>query len=133
MYSFYEVSVFEIKTQDEDVWAVVTLEGGNSVIVWMMDLEEDALVVKEMRLSEGADRMTRYGGGQTILESTSSASPSTSEVVRYAADNGFVWELDLQHAVFESWSRSRLTRTRVSEAGSDSQTWQQEHPCPPSV
>lgn len=115
MYPFYEVSIFKITAQNEDIWAVVTLEGGNSVIVWMMDLEEDALDVKEMRLSEGADRMTRYGGGQTVLESTLSTSPSTSEVMQYAADNDFVWELDLQHAIVESWSRSRLTRTTVSE------------------
>lgn len=119
MYSFYEVSVFKVTAQEEAIWAVVTLEGGNSVIVWMMDLEEDALDVKEMRLSEGADRMTRYGGGQTVLESTSSASPPISEVLQYAADNDFVWELDLQHAVFESWSRSRLTRTRGSKDASD--------------
>ena len=121
MYPFYEVSVFKIKAQVEDTWAVVTLEGGNSVIVWIMDLEEDALDVKEMRLSEGADRMTRRGG-QTILESTFSASPSIFEVMRYAADNGFVWELDLRHAIIESWSRSRLTRARVPEAAPISQT-----------
>ena len=132
MYPFYEVSVFKIKAQAEDTWAVVTLEGGNSVIVWMMDLEEDALDVKEMRLREGADRMTRRGG-QTILESTFSASPSIFEVMRYAADNSFVWELDLQHAIVESWSRSRLTRARVPEEGSENQTWQQEHPRPPSA
>lgn len=122
MYSFYEVSVFKVTAQEQAIWAVVTLEGGNSVIVWMMDLEEDALDVKEMRLSEGADRMTRYGGGQTVLESTSSASPPISEVLQYAADNDFVWELDLHHAIVESWSRSRLTRTRVSEDAPISQT-----------
>ena len=120
MYSFYEVSVFKVTAQEDVVWAVITLEGGNSVIVWMMDLEEDALDVKEMRLSEGADRMTRYSGGQTVLKSTSLASPSISEIMQYAADNGFVWELDLQHAVFESWTRSRLTRTRISEDVSES-------------
>ena len=122
MYPFYEVSVFKVRNQAEYTWAVVTLEGGNSVIVWMMDLEEDALDVKEMRLSEGADRMTRYGGGQTALETTCLTSPSVSKVMQYAADNGFVWELDLQHVVFESWSRSRLTRTMVSEDASESQT-----------
>ena len=102
MYPFYEVSVFKVRNQAEYIWAVVTLEGGNSVIAWMMDLEEDALDVKEMRLSEGADRMTRYGGGQTVLESISLDLPSTSEVMRYAADNNFTWELDLQHVIVES-------------------------------
>ena len=120
MYSSYEVSILKIRSQSQDIWSVVTLEGGNSVIVWMMDLEEDALDVKEMRLSEGAERMTRRGGGQTVLESTSLASPSISEVMKYAADNGFVWELDLHHAIVESWSRSRLTRTMVSEDASES-------------
>jgi hypothetical protein len=122
MYSFYEVSVFKVTAQERAIWAVVTLEGGNSVIVWMMDLEEDALDVKEIRLSEGADRMTRYGGGQTVSETTCSLSPSISEVMQYAADNGFVWEIDLQHSVFESWSRSRLTRARMPDDAPDSQT-----------
>ena len=122
MYSFYEVSIFKIRAQSQDIWSVVTLEGGNSVIVWTMDLEKDALDVREMRLSEGADRMTRYGSDQTVLESISLDLPSTSEVMRYAADNNFTWELDLQHVVFESWSRSRLMRTRVSEDAPSGQT-----------
>lgn len=122
MYPFYEVSIFKIRAQTQNIWAVVTLEGVNSVIVWMLDLEKDALDVKEMRLSEGADRMTRYGGGQTFLESTSSASPSISQIMQYASDNGFIWELDLQHAIFESWSCSRLTRKRGSKDAPISQT-----------
>ena len=122
MYPFYEVSVFKIKDVNEEIWAVVTLEGGNSTIVWMMDSEEDALDVRKMRLDEGGDRMTRYRGGQIVRELKSSTFPPVSEVTQYAVDNDFVWKLDLQHVIFENWSCIRLTRREVSEEALNSQT-----------
>lgn len=123
MYPFYEVSIFKVKKQAENVWAVVTLEGGNSTIVWWMDLEEDALDEQKLRLAEGAERMTRYGGGQIVRDLKTVALPSASEVKNYAADNSFTWELDLHHVTFEKWSRIRLTRAEVSDETLDSQMW----------
>ena len=67
MYSFYEVSIFKVTAQGETVWAVVTLEGGNSVIVWMMDLEEDALDVREMRLSQRINQINQSKANPNLL------------------------------------------------------------------
>ncbi|QGY03623.1 hypothetical protein MMSR116_18305 [Methylobacterium mesophilicum SR1.6/6] len=111
--------MFKIKMQNQHIWAVVTLEGGYSVIVWMMDTEEDAIIEQALRLAEGADRMTRYSGDQTIHLSKSLTAPSSSEIKEYAENNEFTWGLDLQRATFKSRSCIRLTKSHVPAAVSN--------------
>jgi hypothetical protein len=113
MYSFYEVSVFHFDLNNRGVWAVVTLEGGHSTIVWTMDLEEDALDERAIRLIQGADRMTRYRNNQLTYESSSLSSPSDEEVSKYVEDNNIIWPRDLEDAVLENWTCTRLTRSAV--------------------